>query len=577
MAKLDCFNKVQIPGLKEKFDSQVTDAMPENQQRQIAAVIAADYHKQLHTELNALKKSIGVKESKYTPVDNSEEIKKVNSDFDDKVRSVQTQKPVVKIFERPEMENHVYKVTHNGKDTFVQRQEGMNPGDTAWYEVEKKNNGWYNIDGGDRISMSKVLGYTQAEALSYIVGRSGNEAGVSDPSEISDPDAQLRDQIEFFIQFDKKRIETAKSNIKKVIEGKDKAEDMELFEELSNQFALTDRGLRENVYDVFDKLRNRYSIDGQLDIISDAQKNIKTNKENLDKINTGTTLRASDDDIDADLEDMWDSMRGRQDKPRHRVALSPIVEGDPIDNFVLRFGDRTIIQEVMKTHERRDNTYDANPSDYERQEIAIKETSVEMDNLVAGVLGTKGLGPGSLYFTGKFSDKNVPIWVKNLMMTSLTRMLQGRPDIANNLRLSYDKQLATQSALGLFSRRDFQAENEATDEQQETITNAVKDGKDIVAAKKKLKEAMDSNDIPDDVLQSFSEKTHQQATEDVEQAKAAMREKRIDKKLGKQGAKHDSATYNTKARMAEQRLKSNSKGSSKQAIIDKLKEVIKKC
>jgi hypothetical protein len=71
----------------------------------------------------------------------------------------------VKIHERPDMENPVYKVSIEDKEFFMQRQEGMNPGDTAWYQVEWNDDYWQNVGDG---MFAGLLGYTKAEAVDYL-------------------------------------------------------------------------------------------------------------------------------------------------------------------------------------------------------------------------------------------------------------------------------------------------------------------------------------------------------------------------------------------------------------------------
>lgn len=65
------------------------------------------------------------------------------------------------IYERPDMENPVYLVCINGKNFFIQRQEGMNPSNTAWYQVIKKNDFWENIG-------EHCLGWSKKEAIEYV-------------------------------------------------------------------------------------------------------------------------------------------------------------------------------------------------------------------------------------------------------------------------------------------------------------------------------------------------------------------------------------------------------------------------
>ncbi len=65
------------------------------------------------------------------------------------------------IYDRPDMEYPVYLVVIAGMDFFIQRQEGMNPGDTAWYQKVKNDNYWDNVG-------EYCLGWTKKEAIEYL-------------------------------------------------------------------------------------------------------------------------------------------------------------------------------------------------------------------------------------------------------------------------------------------------------------------------------------------------------------------------------------------------------------------------
>lgn len=76
----------------------------------------------------------------------------------------------VKIFERPEMENPVYKVSvpHKGLVTFIQRHE-TNDYD-EWNEVVKSGSCW-ELKGGNSFSggSSSFLGFTKKEAIDKLI------------------------------------------------------------------------------------------------------------------------------------------------------------------------------------------------------------------------------------------------------------------------------------------------------------------------------------------------------------------------------------------------------------------------
>lgn len=72
------------------------------------------------------------------------------------------EKPRVTQFEHPDMENPVYCIDFIHTQFFIQRQEGMNPSDTAWYLVKKDSEGyWINVS-------EYCLGWTKQEAIDYI-------------------------------------------------------------------------------------------------------------------------------------------------------------------------------------------------------------------------------------------------------------------------------------------------------------------------------------------------------------------------------------------------------------------------
>lgn len=80
--------------------------------------------------------------------------------------------PKAKIFERPEMEHPIYEVAIGDKKFYIQRSEGMNPGDTAWYEVVKDKNGrgWKAASGVEGV-MDFGIGYTKKEAIDHLANR----------------------------------------------------------------------------------------------------------------------------------------------------------------------------------------------------------------------------------------------------------------------------------------------------------------------------------------------------------------------------------------------------------------------
>lgn len=87
-----------------------------------------------------------------------------------------TLKATVSLFERPDLENPVYKVKIGDKEFFVQKQEGMNPSDTAWYQVVKRKDGfWHPPKGPAGVMQEGWLGYTRQEAISNLLKQEGGE------------------------------------------------------------------------------------------------------------------------------------------------------------------------------------------------------------------------------------------------------------------------------------------------------------------------------------------------------------------------------------------------------------------
>lgn len=78
-------------------------------------------------------------------------------------------KPIVKIFEKPDMENPIYSVEHNGQVTYIQRMENNDYGE--WREVTKNDKYWE-----DRYPMNvktdhdkSFLGFTKVDAVDSLV------------------------------------------------------------------------------------------------------------------------------------------------------------------------------------------------------------------------------------------------------------------------------------------------------------------------------------------------------------------------------------------------------------------------
>lgn len=60
MSKINCFDNISSLPLKEKFESQITDKTSELEERQIGLKLALEHYKKIHSEINAVKKDIGL-------------------------------------------------------------------------------------------------------------------------------------------------------------------------------------------------------------------------------------------------------------------------------------------------------------------------------------------------------------------------------------------------------------------------------------------------------------------------------------------------------------------------------------
>lgn len=74
----------------------------------------------------------------------------------------------VKIFDRRDMEYTVYKVSFNGLEKFILRNDNMNSGN-LWYEVVKGRHFWEYADGESGTFTKSWLGFTKAEAVEKLI------------------------------------------------------------------------------------------------------------------------------------------------------------------------------------------------------------------------------------------------------------------------------------------------------------------------------------------------------------------------------------------------------------------------
>lgn len=88
MALIPCFDKTTIEGLRGQFKKLVNENMSEGEQRELGKKLGMDYHKQLHGEMETLKKKINPKykpQSYINQPDKTAEIEKVKSEYQTKI------------------------------------------------------------------------------------------------------------------------------------------------------------------------------------------------------------------------------------------------------------------------------------------------------------------------------------------------------------------------------------------------------------------------------------------------------------------------------------------------------------
>lgn len=88
MSRIKCLSSIKSKGLKARLDSLITDGLSEKEQVSKAIKFALDEHKELHTKLNALKKSIGLDVDQYTPFNSTEKIKEIKQVYENQIQEV---------------------------------------------------------------------------------------------------------------------------------------------------------------------------------------------------------------------------------------------------------------------------------------------------------------------------------------------------------------------------------------------------------------------------------------------------------------------------------------------------------
>lgn len=90
---IDCFDKVSIPGLKEKYQAKIKEGMTDAELREIGVQVALDHHQELHTKLNALKKALKLPQDKYVREDKSKEVEAIKSEYEKVIAEKIKEKP----------------------------------------------------------------------------------------------------------------------------------------------------------------------------------------------------------------------------------------------------------------------------------------------------------------------------------------------------------------------------------------------------------------------------------------------------------------------------------------------------
>ena len=118
---IDCFDKHAPRELAERFNERVkaANAMEnEAMQREIGRELVNEFHKEIHTELNALKKLVGLKPDEYKSLSESEKVKKVNEEYDTLIAN-----------KKIELENAIQEPTTNEVDVRQQTRDGEGMGE----------------------------------------------------------------------------------------------------------------------------------------------------------------------------------------------------------------------------------------------------------------------------------------------------------------------------------------------------------------------------------------------------------------------------------------------------------------
>lgn len=182
---IDCFDKVRLPGLKEKFQSQLKDEMTDKERKELGKKLALDYHKELHDELNKFKKSIGLKQDEYVPEDHSQKIAAINAAHEKQIEAVKEEnKPIPEEVKPEETTTNAPPVSEEPPPPTTTPEEPVANEDTGGTTGVKKSksNDVRAANGLPKVEFPKMT--TDVKALTDAKERV--DSGAVNPSEMAD-------------------------------------------------------------------------------------------------------------------------------------------------------------------------------------------------------------------------------------------------------------------------------------------------------------------------------------------------------------------------------------------------------
>lgn len=173
----NCFSK--HPELKERVKALVDKGMSEHE---AGVKVITDEHESLHKELNKLKKSIGKKQSPYSPIDKTPEVEKIKSEYQSKIDEQTTNKNAEPIPEDV--------TTTEKSDNKEPLQENINDGGQGNAEPPNAvsvGNEFKDMSGGTILSHKGLQEVADEFALADVTPRER----ISDAQEFADADKTI--------------------------------------------------------------------------------------------------------------------------------------------------------------------------------------------------------------------------------------------------------------------------------------------------------------------------------------------------------------------------------------------------